>query len=508
MSETPRYALKDVPGKGKGLVATQQIPKGTRIIEERPVMTRPKRVPTGYSLRNQFEALNDQQRQAFLSLENIHPHNNLDERYFGIFKTNALPMRNEDEGGLFIEACRINHACDNNAFGNWNANIQKHTIHALRDIQEGEEITISYLGSRPCLCVLPAEESRQMDREILNVGRIMPLIPSVFMRFPLQALRYMDQTVQLLTGKEMGVKLLGGLFAEASKMHIGHGDLARGRIMAEKATPYLVICNGSDSPQVLENQHRANHPSMNAYYGLSSQDWATSVNDIPANLDPNAFEDWLWRREGLQNLQVYFESPNSFLNTSIFPAFLELPRKGKTSPDFYENAGTFNYRPRRHWCFLDIDDAEVEIRLETNARDIAPKVRKAHTVAVIYAQGQGITTEPEIRLKDAALLQIFPISMPHLIALKDLTQKFSTKRETDNARTCHGCGKMSSSMVRCGGCSSFWYCNKKCQTNGWNKGHKNDCKILKNTELRGMFLMKWDEFNGIVKFPLPAAVGN
>ncbi|KAF7921989.1 uncharacterized protein EAE98_008200 [Botrytis deweyae] len=545
MPENPRYALQDVQGKGKGLVATQDIPKGTRIIEEKPIMTRPKQAPPGFSLRGQFNALNNEQQQAFLSLKNVHPYKNADEQYFGIFKTNGLPMASDDEGGLFIEACRINHACDNNAFSNWNTNIRKHTIHALRDIHEGEEITISYLGSRSwpreirrqvlqekfkflcsCnLCALPARESMQNDREFMNIARIMTLIPGTFMRNPLQGVRYMDQAVQLLSGKEMGVSLLGGLFVEASKMNIGHGDLARARILAEKATPYLRISYGSDSLQVLDNKQRANHPSMNIYYGLSSLDWATPVHDVPSSLDSNGFEDWLWRREGLQNSQIYFESPNSFLSNSIFPSLLELPHRQRTSPEFYENAGKFNYRPRRHWCFLgeilefdisvlailvkDVDEREVQLFLETNARGIFPRLRKAHTVAILYAQRDDKFTETYISLENVALLQIFPISLSHLIALRDLTQEFSTKREVDNARKCHGCGKKSSSMVKCSGCSFFWYCNQKCQKNGWNtKGHKNDCKILKKPDLRGMFLMKWDEFNGVVQFPLSTAVGN
>lgn len=33
------YILQDIEGKGKGLVATKNIAKGTRIISERPVVT-------------------------------------------------------------------------------------------------------------------------------------------------------------------------------------------------------------------------------------------------------------------------------------------------------------------------------------------------------------------------------------------------------------------------------------------------------------------------------------
>ena len=37
----PLYALRDVPGKGKGLVAIEKISKGTRILSEEPVITIP-----------------------------------------------------------------------------------------------------------------------------------------------------------------------------------------------------------------------------------------------------------------------------------------------------------------------------------------------------------------------------------------------------------------------------------------------------------------------------------
>ena len=37
----PMYALQDVPGKGKGLVAIEKISKGTRILSEEPIITIP-----------------------------------------------------------------------------------------------------------------------------------------------------------------------------------------------------------------------------------------------------------------------------------------------------------------------------------------------------------------------------------------------------------------------------------------------------------------------------------
>jgi hypothetical protein len=107
-------------------------------------------------------------------------------RYLGIIRTNALPFGDDvREGGIFLDACRINHACDINAQKSWNKNIKRHTVHALRDIEKGEEITIYYLGvlnSRKArqealrrkfafaclyrLCSLPPSQSQESDRRL------------------------------------------------------------------------------------------------------------------------------------------------------------------------------------------------------------------------------------------------------------------------------------------------------------------------------------------------------
>jgi SET domain-containing protein len=180
------YALQDVPGKGKGLVAREKISKGTRILSKEAVVTvsesvGSKRLRT--SICKQVEALSENQQRDFLSMHNIHPYRNAAEQYLGIFRTNSLPAEAVgDKGAIFLEACRINHACDNNAQKNWNEKIKRHTVHALRDINKGEEITITYLGPLKnrkarqkalqerfgftCLCrlcSLPPEQSQESD---------------------------------------------------------------------------------------------------------------------------------------------------------------------------------------------------------------------------------------------------------------------------------------------------------------------------------------------------------
>jgi hypothetical protein len=45
--------------------------------------------------------------------------------------------------------------------------------------------------------------------------------------------------------------------------------------------------------------------------------------------------------------------------------------------------------------------------------------------------------------------------------------------------------------------------NKTCQAAGWNeKEHKANCKLLKDPDLRGLFVLKWAKFDGYIRFPL------
>lgn len=192
------YAIQDVAGKGKGLLATRNIAMGTRILSEEPVIRfREMAFSTDSpalrkSIRKQVDTLTHGQRQAFLSMHNIYDDDDA-ARPLGIIRTNGLPFGN-DEGGIFLEACRINHTCDNNAQKSWNENIKRHTIHAMRDIEEGEEITITYLGvlnkrdirqeklrqkfAFKCvcgLCALPPAASQESDRrleEIINLDNL------------------------------------------------------------------------------------------------------------------------------------------------------------------------------------------------------------------------------------------------------------------------------------------------------------------------------------------------
>jgi SET domain len=456
MTGNSMYAFRDVPGKGKGLVAIEKISKGTRILSEEPTLTVPRDEPDSERLRTsicqQVDALSEYQRQAFLSMHNIHAYGNVAEQYLGIVRTNGLPIETDGiGGGIFLEACRINHACDNNAQKNWNKNIKRHTVHALRDIYEGEEITIYYLSIHKnrkarrealqakfgftcsCrLCSLPPEQSQENDKRLDEIYRLDSLIGrggiEGILSSPSRTLRYVDQQVQLYNEQGPDDAGLPRAFLDAAQIAIANGDLARGRIFVERAVFGWRTAGGSDRAEVIEYGALAQDPSKHELYGISMK-WRTTVDEVPCGLEPGDFEDWLWKREKPQRPGQLVD----LRNRATFPGFIDLPGENVVDLDFYESSDMVTYRPRRHWCFLaeivdfatllrlqmeinDIDGRKVPLFFYTDGRgsELAPaKVQRGYTVAILYAQRHAFMfDEPGIRHEDPRMIKVSTLASP------------------------------------------------------------------------------------------------
>ncbi|KAH7069550.1 hypothetical protein BKA63DRAFT_493796 [Paraphoma chrysanthemicola] len=549
MNGSSLYALQDIPEKGKGLVAAENIPKGTRILSEQPVITTPKRHRDEQWLKihisEQVERLGEQQRHSFLAMYNLYPYNNIVEQSLGIIRTNGLPIEDDDiGGGVFLEACRINHACDNNAHKSWNQSIKRHTVHALRDISKGEEITIYYLGfdsSRAIrqkklrekfqflcacrLCSLPPEQSEESDRRLKRIDELDDLIGHDGMRmtFLLRTLRYADERVRLCNEQRPGDPGLPRAYLDAAQIAIANGDLARGRIFAGRAVEGWRANLGSDSKEAIEHDLLARNPSKLPLYKLSTK-WQTSSDEVPQGLDTSDFEDWLWKREKPRQVKSLAQLAD-LRNRETFPSFAALPASDGDL-DFYEEVDG-SYQPLRRWCFLgeiadtttahhlelelmDVDKKKIPLHFYTDdlGREMTPaQIQVGYTVAVPYAKQRiFIHGDPGIRHVDPKMLKIFPVSLEKLLELNDDVQRFSTM--VDGTKTCHGCSKKASSLNRCGKCSLFWYCDsvrppantpeilrkvltscdKGCQRTGWSeKGHKPVCKLLRDPNLRELF---------------------
>ncbi|OAF98576.1 SET domain-containing protein [Paraphaeosphaeria sporulosa] len=325
MQGTPEkiYAVEHIPGKGRGVVALTDITKGTRVMSEKPIITISQNITSIQQLRtcilDQVSSLSKYDRQEFFSMANVYGGINPLETWYGILRTNALPMGpNLDTGGIFLQACRINHACDGNAVHCWNENLNQLTIHAIRDIRKGEEITISYLATLrnrqarqdellhnfgflcACqLCCLPLGESKCNDAALDRIHAIDDIIEKRGIKGlvkPAQKmLSYVDEQVRIWKKTTIAEGGLTRAYPDAFQIAVANGDLARARVFAERCLRLYETSLGNDSPDVAEYGAFVVNPATHKYYGMSTK-WATTVDEIPYSLDTQSFEDWLWRR--------------------------------------------------------------------------------------------------------------------------------------------------------------------------------------------------------------------
>jgi hypothetical protein len=452
----PPYTIQEIPGKGVGLVATDKIPRGTRILSEEPIITIPDDAPDmeylKSSIAKQVARLSPAQREAFLSLPSIYPFTNDAEHYLGIVRTVTLPIGEDGvDGGIFLEACRINHACDNNAQKSWNSNIKRHTVTALRDIEAGEEITIFYLAKLTnraerqaalrakfgftcaCrLCSLPAAESDESDRRLDQILRLEGMISRStmdmsFISSPLRVLRCIEQQMQLY--HEHGPHDVGlpRAYFDAAQVALASSDLARGRIFLKRALDGWTETFGRDCDQVVRHGSLLDDPSHMVVYGFSAK-WKTGVDDVPTDLSEDALENWLWRRE---TATASSSSPTpqfaDLRDRSVFPSFSELPDENDLSLEYYELVDGNTLRPRRHWCLLgEIVDVGADIRLRFTVRDMdgeevnvafhtamrgmelgAGEVRVGYTVGIAHAERHVFAfSPPGIRQEDPSTVKV------------------------------------------------------------------------------------------------------
>ncbi|KAK1750171.1 SET domain-protein 5 [Echria macrotheca] len=148
------YKTVSMAGKGKGVIATRHIAQFDPIMVSFPAMvvddeffTREQRnqpVDSRGLFQRALLQLEDQER--FLSLATTgrgHGVHIVED----IIRTNAfgLTVLGREMKGLYPEIARLNHGCDPNAFPQYKSRDMSMTAVATRDIQPGEEITISYL---------------------------------------------------------------------------------------------------------------------------------------------------------------------------------------------------------------------------------------------------------------------------------------------------------------------------------------------------------------------------
>ena len=267
------------------------------------------------NVRTKLKALSKAEQRQFLSL-----HNNFPGKYTfsGIIKTNALPCGSGSVvGGVYPTICFINHSCLPNAHNSWNDETKHETIHAIRAIKSGEEITISYDEGGPsesrrthlkvafgfdCNCALCSRTLPDLqisDARRLQIQKFDSVIgdPERVMNKPDLCLADCYHLLQLLQEEYEGDAgaLIARLYYDAFQISITHGDQARASVFAERSYRSRVMCEGEDNPETRKIKKLMENPTGHRNFGASKK-WKTAKRLIPKGLDPDEFEKWLWRR--------------------------------------------------------------------------------------------------------------------------------------------------------------------------------------------------------------------
>lgn len=268
------------------------------------------------TLAKRLRALSKTSQRQFLSLHNKSPGS---YPFSTVFKTNALPCgSNSVVGGVYPTICLINHSCIPNSHNNWNENEKHETIHAIRPIKAGEEITISYDHGGPsterrdflresfnfdCSCSRCSGSSSELQDSDTRRRLIRSLDdaigdPTNMMRRPNESLSNCLKLLQILKAEfdDGAGPLNARLYYDAFQVSIAHGDLARASIFADKAYQARVVCEGEDSPETQRVKAFALKPAAHASYGLCSMKWRTRKETVPKGLDVVQFEKWLFRQ--------------------------------------------------------------------------------------------------------------------------------------------------------------------------------------------------------------------
>jgi len=152
----PLFEVKRIDKEhGFGMFAVNDIPSGTLILRESPIITllkeehRTEQTEEQW-IHSQFEALSKGDQDTVLSLHNNLEHDENTEgktRCVGVYRTNAYCFTDHDrfESGLFPMISRINHSCFPNAQFVDDTKHEMHGIIALCGISAGEEITHCYI---------------------------------------------------------------------------------------------------------------------------------------------------------------------------------------------------------------------------------------------------------------------------------------------------------------------------------------------------------------------------
>ena len=141
------YNIKKADGKGQGVYASQDIPRGTRILVDKPffAVTKPYNLST---IIDKFEQMSFTRRKTYMQFScPDRPDDRQMSDVTRIFEANCFNI--DYSAAIFQTATRFNHSCLPNTYYSWSETRQELVFQAMIDVKKDEELTIAY--GRPFL---------------------------------------------------------------------------------------------------------------------------------------------------------------------------------------------------------------------------------------------------------------------------------------------------------------------------------------------------------------------
>jgi hypothetical protein len=149
--DNPPFVQHEFPGKGRGLVANKTLHRGDQIFASTPIVITDS---DAYDLSTSerlallyrgVDTLPPKTQNVFWELMG---HKDIDPVEDKINTNNFdITIDGISQQALFPEIAMMNHDCRPNAAYFWDEEMMTHYVHAIRDIQPGEEITITYIDN-------------------------------------------------------------------------------------------------------------------------------------------------------------------------------------------------------------------------------------------------------------------------------------------------------------------------------------------------------------------------
>eukprot|EP01084_Bolivina_argentea_P227558 384318_1 len=137
--ETSYFTVSHIPNKGRGLVASIQIPARTVIIAEKPLIETP--FDRRDILVDKFNNLNSNNQELFMKLH--HETKSTDTLGLLVDKYLKNAICTGDHAAIFLTISFINHSCDPNAY--WYMDGEQMKVMTLKNVDPSTEITCSYI---------------------------------------------------------------------------------------------------------------------------------------------------------------------------------------------------------------------------------------------------------------------------------------------------------------------------------------------------------------------------